>query len=208
MKVLSLIGDIHGSRTVTDRESLQKRLAAALKTVNRQNDSLLSPYTITLGDEFQAVYRDAGRLFRDIWSIIPEVYPHKIRFAIGVGPLTTEINPRQAIGMDGPAFHYARSGIQDMKESPYLFRITGENMDHQNLINQSLNLISYWIDNWEKNRFLILLGLYLGKSSKQMATALGISTVAVYKNINAGALEVVKSLTQEIGVLIDRELGR
>ncbi len=208
MYVVAVIGDIHSSRAAKDRQELQHKLLSTLKKVNRRNKSLLSPFTITLGDEFQAVYQNANNLFIDIWTIVTELYPQKFRFAFGVGNLTTQINRKQAIGMDGPAFHYARQCIQDLKETSNLFKILGEQLAYPEILNQSLNLISHQIAGWEKNRFRILAGLYRNESSKEMSTKLGISTVAVYKNINAGALKVIKTLTLEIGKVVNNSLEK
>ncbi len=207
MSVIVLIGDIIGSREVADRKGLQEHFSSVLNQANHENSDLLSPFTITLGDEFQAVYKSSGRLFQDIWSILAGMYPSKVRFAVGIGKLTTPINPEQAIGMDGPAFHYARSGIQELKESSYLFRIDGENLPGQNLLNQCLFLLSHICQGWEKNRFTILAGLMKNNTAKMLAAELGISTVAVYKNINAGALDVVMTMGKEISRQIDPALG-
>lgn len=206
MNVIALIGDISESRKVKNRDELQRKLRAALEEVNRDNPALLSPFTITLGDEFQAVYRNADRLFRDLWTILLKIFPQKVRFSLGMGILTTEINPRQAIGMDGPAFYHARSGIQELKKSGYLFRIVGDGIPHLNLLNQTLNLISHQSSNWSKNRLKILIGLLEGKNASALAQELSISRVAVYKNINAGALEVICELGSEISEILNRRL--
>ncbi len=206
MNVIALIGDISESRKVKNRDELQRKLRAALEEVNRDNPALLSPFTITLGDEFQAVYRNADRLFRDLWTILLKIFPQKVRFSLGMGILTTEINPRQAIGMDGPAFYHARSGIQELKKSGYLFRIVGDGIPHLNLLNQTLNLISHQSSNWSKNRLKILIGLLEGKNASALAQELSISRVAVYKNINAGALEVIRELGSEISEILNRRL--
>ena len=207
MKVIALIGDISESRKVKKRDELQKKLRAALEEVNRDNPALLSPFTITLGDEFQAVYRNADRLFRDLWTILLRIFPQKVRFSFGVGILTTEINPQQAIGMDGPAFYHARSGIQELKKSDYLFRIVGDRIPYQNLLNQTLNLISHESSNWGMNRLKILIGLLEGKNAASLAQELSISRVAVYKNIKAGALEVIHELGNEIRAILNRQLN-
>lgn len=207
-KIIALIGDILSSREVSEREALQQKLEYTLNQVNRRNPALLSPYTITLGDEFQAVYRNADSLFEDIWRIMLGIFPRRIRFSIGVGTLSTPINRRQAIGMDGPAFHFAREGIQQLKKTPYLLKLSGEAFPEQELINYSLNLISANINTWEKNRLQILVGLLLGKKRKDLAGQLGISTVAVYKNIKAGALEAIIGIGRETAELINRELAQ
>ncbi len=92
--------------TVADRAGLQKSLLGVLARLNKSHaGSLLSPFTLTLGDEFQALLPDASALWRMIANIQAELHPVRVRFGIGVGEIVTEINREAALGMDGPAFH-------------------------------------------------------------------------------------------------------
>ena len=57
MNVVALIADIVDSRAIPERARFQRSLKTTLAAVNkRSRRSLLSPVTLTLGDEFQAVY--------------------------------------------------------------------------------------------------------------------------------------------------------
>ncbi|MFZ0390793.1 MAG: SatD family protein [Calditrichia bacterium] len=204
--VLTLIGDLAGSRALQNRDHLQKSLQTKLEMINQKSQQVISPFTITLGDEFQAVYKNAGEVFRHIWEIRSEVHPVKVRCAIGIGELSTELNPKQAIGMDGPAFHLARQAVQELKESGFTLQAAAENMPELPLINESLKLISHISDKWEKNRVEILAAFLRGEDSQSIARALNISSVAVYKNRKAGALEVILQLQQQVAFLLNRKL--
>lgn len=206
-QLIALIADIVQSREIKDRDKFQQRLQNQLQTINKRNKNLLSPYTLTLGDEFQAVYSKADNLFNDIWAIMSGLYPHKARFALGVGTLATPVNPKRAIGMDGPAFHFARNGISDLKETSYLIKIAGEQIPHLTLLNNCLYLMSQSTANWSANRFQVLNGLLAGWSRKKIAGQLGISTVAVYKNINKGSLDVLIDLNKEICKMLNEALA-
>ena len=207
MNLIALIGDIVKSREINDRNKFQKKFENQLQKLNTENPRLLSPYTLTLGDEFQAVYGKADGLFNNIWQLMIALYPQKVRFALGIGELTTPINPERAIGMDGPAFHYARSGISELKKTSYLIKINSEAIPHLNLLNNTLYLISRISDNWSLNRFQVMSGLMNGWSRNKIAQSLDISTVAVYKNIKAGSLDVIIDLLKEIGGYLNEVLG-
>lgn len=206
MNYISLIGDIVNSRGIKSRDTFQKKLDSELKKINKENPNLLSPYTLTLGDEFQAVYGKADNLFIDIWKLMIGLHPQKVRFALGVGTLTTPVNPKRAIGMDGPAFHYARSGISELKKTPYLMKIEGQNIKHLSLMNNTLFLISQVSGGWGLNRFQVLNGLLQGWASNKIASSLGISAVAVYKNIKAGSLDLIIDLQKEISNVLNEVL--
>lgn len=124
MNRVVIIGDIVASKQIENRNEVQENLNQVLSHLNypHRND-LLSNYTITIGDEFQVVLSEFDSVFSDIINISVNLYPVKVRFAIGIGTLSTPINEEQAIGMDGPAFYLARHGIEGLKKTGSLFRI-------------------------------------------------------------------------------------
>lgn len=203
-----IIGDIEGSRELqeADREELQQKLKEELESINREADGLASPYTLTLGDEFQAVYTETEELFTHCWKILSAVHPVKVRFSIGVGSVVTPINPKQAIGMDGPAFHAARDGIEQMKESGYLLQLGYEEFPDAvllNILNGTLHLISREIRNWNKNRITMLHLLKAGLDYKEISSRLGLSQTAFYKNKEAGMLDEILDLTDNMTELFN-----
>lgn len=208
---LILIADIESSKEIRekDREELQKALQEVLERLNKENESLASPYTITLGDEFQAVLKSADRLFIDIFTILAALHPVSVRFSLGIGSVATPINKEQAIGMDGPAFHEAREGIQQLKEDGFLFslRIEGEDNPQLKIVNNSLQLIAKEMRKWNKRRLSILQMIKEGFDYKVIAEKLEISKVSFYKNKDAGALDIIDELSDNIVQIINQKLG-
>ena len=201
---LALIADIVASKKIPERGKFQRELKEELERINReQSIHLLSPYTITLGDEFQAVYRHYSTVVADIWRIIAAIYPQKIRFALGYGLLTTDINEIQAIGMDGPAFHQARRGINHLKEGERtLIRLEGENLLGKDLLNQSLELMSLHQDSWKERTQRIFWGMLEGRSAESLSQieveGKTISERAVYKQIHHNHLKEYVSFSETL----------
>jgi hypothetical protein len=191
MSYLVLIGDIIASRHSPDRKDLQNRLKALLKKLNHRKPKPISPYTLTLGDEFQAVFDTADYVFRDIVQIMESLHPDQVRFSLGLGNITTELNRNQALGMDGPAFYRAREGITRLKDSGELLDLSGLPDSWAPLAEGSLRLLSQRIQKWEANRLAVLHGLLVGDPVKTIAANLGVTEQAVYKNIRSGGLEAV-----------------
>lgn len=208
---LVLIADIESSKEIKEeeRKALQVRLQQELDYLNQADNAPVSPYTITLGDEFQAVFKNSGMLFVHLFRILAILYPVKVRFSLGVGGIATSINTEQAIGMDGPAFHEARQGIEILKESGFLFHLSveEENNTTLKLINNSLQLLSHEIQTWKKNRLSILYLLKEGYDYKKIVDHLDISPPAFYKNKEAGALDVVSKLIDNITELINQQIA-
>lgn len=208
MKKIVLIGDIVASKKIKNRAEVQKKLVRLFKNINENNKTLDSPFTITLGDEFQALYNKADNIFKDIWQIMYVLYPERVRFSIGVGELNTKVNKKQAIGMDGPAFYNARSGLDELKEYSFLFNISGEDIENIDFTRQVLFLVSRVITKWKTSRMKIFDSLYQGNTVKTIARKLKISDKAVYKNIDTGGMYMVMALFEEISNLLNKAIKK
>jgi hypothetical protein len=206
MKIAALIGDIVRSRELDHRPQFQHLLENTLQGINGEAEGLGSPYTITLGDEFQAVYTDSIVLFADIFEILAKIFPVKARFAIGIGELTTALNPRQALGMDGPVFHQARDTIMRMKKGDTLVALAAPTMPIWTLANHSFAYYSRQILKWDQNRLWILSMMLRGEKPVEIIERLEISKVAVYKNIHAGGLDELAPFCQELSRAINLAL--
>ena len=205
MKKLVLIGDIVASKRIKNRKEIQKKLQNLFKSFNN-NKEIISPFTITLGDEFQAVFSKADNIFKYLWEVLFVIYPVQVRFSFGIGDITTSINTVQAIGMDGPAFYNAREGLTELKQKAFLFNLVHNDEKKIMLIKQVLFLLSHLTSGWKESRFKILSLLYDDMSVFKVAKKMKISDKAVYKNIDAGALANIISITKIISMEINNLL--
>ena len=162
MKYLVLIGDVLGSKQLPARAQFQRRLKLSLRGLNTRRKSLISPYTLTLGDEFQAVYRHASGLFADIFTILAQVAPVQARFAVAVGEIVTPINPRQSIGMDGPAFHRARARLEKLKGQGRLLGLHDTGEARWRLPGSTLAVLSGLMEGWRQKRLQLFSGMLTG----------------------------------------------
>ena len=205
-KYIVIIGDIISSRTIEKRNVLQNKLLNVFKELNASDyeNHLISPYTITLGDEFQAVYKKSDYLLLDSIKILEKALPQKIRFSFGIGEISTDINRKQAIGMDGSAFHFAREGINDLKKQrgDYKFNIYGlEDPELEKLFNNSLYIFSNLLEGWNKSRYFILRKTIAGRPIKEIAKELDFTETAVYLNIYKGNIREMIAIQE---VMINR----
>ncbi len=204
-KRIALVADIVGSRKIQERITFDGRLVKCLKDLSNRNPHILSPYTL-IGDEIQAVFSGGNLLFRDAASILSTIHPVKMRFSYGVGTLIKPINPEQAVEMDGPAFYRARDGVNLLKETGYLFTVVGEDVPRVDLVREALNLVSHEMEEWNENRLRTLAMRQEGVAVKEIADELGISDKAVYKTIDAGALDVIMRVFDEIESAVETSL--
>ncbi|MGC3941380.1 SatD family protein [Streptococcus koreensis] len=109
---LALIADVIDSKMVQERFNLQKQLEKTLRKMNELfGDYLASCFTLTLGDEFQALLKVDAPVFQIIDTLRSELTPTQLRFGIGLGEIATAIDPLQSIGADGSAYWNARAAI-------------------------------------------------------------------------------------------------
>lgn len=118
MNYIAIIGDLVNSKEIVERAAVQQQLNAILEKVNqdpRFMPVIRSKFTITIGDEFQALLNTADGLFEILARIELAMHPIEIRFGIGIGKILTEIGP-YSVGADGPAFWHARAAIEHIHE--------------------------------------------------------------------------------------------
>lgn len=206
---IALIGDIVKSRELEDRKKHQTKLKRKLTSINKKNTSLLSPFTITLGDEFQALYKNADEVFINIFELLSTLYPLKIRFSIGIGKISTAINKKSALGMDGEAFYIARDNIKIMKKNDSLFHVGGLNDSIEKLSNLNMQLISNQVVTWNQNRLLIFSNLIKGERKySKISKSLSISERAIYKNISSSSLDVIVDIFYELMMIINQSIKK
>lgn len=202
-----IIADLVASRRLPARAQFQRRLKTVLQGINaRAGRALASPYTLTLGDEFQAVYRDANLVFADIMSIQAEIAPVQARFAVATGPLATNVNAAQAIGMDGPAFHRARALLDRLKDEQRLFGVQTGDAPDWTLAGGTLAVLSGITESWLPKRFEVLAGLLGGMSRPELAKKADITIRAVNKNIRAADLDEWKRILDDIARSLNEQI--
>lgn len=208
MLYTALIGDVVQSRAVENRREVQRRFAAVCAELNTEGArlGLVAPFTVTLGDEFQAVFANAERLWECIFRMEAALAPVGIRFAIGVGEISTDIQRDTALGMDGPAFHHARAAMDVLKKQDTRYRVGGLG-EEGDFINATLALIAYNRVKWRAPRVLTLASLLQGKTVKEICLLTHSSEQAVYRNIRDGALETVVTLLAGIARQLQQALA-
>lgn len=214
---IAIIGDIKNSKELENRRDTQIKLNSVLNNINAKYKSVISAkFMITLGDEFQGLLCRGDGALDIIEEIQRAMYPVKIRFGIGVGQITTEINAEMAIGADGPGYYKAREAIEMLKNSEYRNKTQAANIrieveDDENSITIMLNtifsLMAVIQDNWSRRqREIVWAYEQYGGSQLECAERLNISQSSVQRSlINSNyyaykdAKETVNTVLREIG---------
>ena len=201
MMYIALIGDIIESKKIQDRAQVQQQLLRLMKELNWQyQDYLISPFTVTTGDEFQALFSPNSYMFQIIDQLSVAFSPYEIRFGIGVGEMVTEINKEQSIGSDGPAYWLAREAINHIhdKNDYGINHISVFLADEEVTwtVNAMLAACSFIQSKWTEVQYDVLKQLLTENiydetlSHKEIARSLGITPSAFNKRIKASGLKI------------------
>ena len=126
-----LMADIIGSRNY-DQLAIATMLAKLTDQINKEQAALiLSPLTVTLGDEFQAVCKNEEASVQLVYEIEKQMflrgYPCYLRYIVYQGPIDTALNPDIAHGMLGEGLSKAREILISEKRNHFNFRLKNEN---------------------------------------------------------------------------------
>ena len=198
---LALIADVIDSKMVQERFELQKQVEKTLQKMNEVfGDYLASRFTLTLGDEFQALLKVDAPVFQIIDTLRSELTPTQLRFGIGLGEIVTAIDPLQSVGADGPAYWNARAAINfvhqknDYGNTQIYFSSGKENQDFfvNALISSGEAIRSSWRDSQEEILLnLLKRSVYSETFSQQdLAQSLAINPSALSKRLKSSSIRV------------------
>lgn len=198
---LALIADVIDSKMVQERLDLQKQVEKTLQKMNELfGDYLASRFTLTLGDEFQALLKVDAPVFQIIDTLRSELTPTQLRFGIGLGEIVTAIDPLQSVGADGPAYWNARAAINfvhqknDYGNTQIYFSSGKENQDFfvNALIASGEAIRSGWRDSQEEILLnLLKRSVYSESFSQQdLAQSLGLNPSALSKRLKSSSIRV------------------
>ena len=198
---LALIADVIDSKMVQERFNLQKQLEKTLRKMNELfGDYLASCFTLTLGDEFQALLKMDAPVFQIIDTLRSELSPTQLRFGIGLGEIVTAIDPLQSIGADGPAYWNARAAINlvhqknDYGNTQVYFSSGNDSKDL--LVNALIASGEAIRSGWRGSQEEILLDLLKRSvysetfSQQELAQSLAIQPSALSKRLKSSSIRV------------------
>ena len=194
---IAIIGDLKNSRILNDRNRVQNQLKNLLNRVNEKySEDISAKFMITLGDEFQGLLHDGAHVMDMIEEIQREMHPVEIRFGIGVGPITTDINVEMAIGADGPGYYKARQAIDFLKEneqksmthaSDIRIEFDGDNAEAAAVMNTVFSLLTVIKAHWtERQREIIRDTMENKDSQAKSAVRLKVTQSSIQRGLTGG----------------------
>lgn len=206
-EMATLIGDVVGSRTATDRRALHARLEETVARVNTLTTPA-QPVRITVGDEFQGAWVRRGQAVHAAlllrMSLLPDV---DTRYGLSYG----EVTPLSEDGsvQDGPGWWQAREAITVAKEQESAARADGrvvrtrwrEDSPLGLTLDIALRHRDLLVADLDERSQRLLAGLLAGATQRRLAEVEAISPAAVSRRVHRDALDHLVDLDSQLEAL-------
>ena len=192
---------------LNSREKNQKNLIEDFRNCttyinNKYKKNILSPLTITLGDEFQGVIKNLSNSIKIIVEleefIIKNNFPMKLRYVLYFGEIETEINSNIAYEMLGNGLTDSRRIINNMKEKDSRFYIDIKEESKNSILNNGFNILQNIVDKWKIEKdYEIIYSLIEFKDYKIVSEKLNKNRSLVWKrerNLNISSYTSAKEI--------------
>jgi hypothetical protein len=186
MKNIILMADIVNIRA-NNSAIVMKHFKKMIKIINHFfENSIESPLTITLGDEFQCVVKTTKSAVEIIFFIeeyiVTNKVPFQLRFVINDGKIETKINTRRSYEMLGEGLTNARNDLNELKKSNSRFYFSVENVLICKIFNDSFKIYQAIIDNWNPKKDYSLITHFMEhKDYKKVAILLNKDKSQIWK---------------------------
>jgi hypothetical protein len=168
-----LMGDVIESRK-RNATSLRQQLESLLATCNRDlKPNIVSPYTTTLGDEFQGIAGSLHAVAETIFCLdearIKKQYDFMIRYVAHYGEIQTPINTDVAYGMMGPGLTKARDLLTDKRrgEPRFCFDLPDTRLAEN--LTRLFSVIDGLTDRWKQRDFSLITDMLASTNNEEVA---------------------------------------
>jgi hypothetical protein len=155
---------------------LMTQLKDVVTTINKEKGAnLISPLTITLGDEFQGLSNSMENGIKTIFDIeekiVQKQYKLKLRYVLYFGQIETEINNKIAYEMLGEGLTNARKEYNSLKNKEVRFkiRLTKNELNKETYLNKAFSIYQNFVDSWKEKDLKIVKEFLLQEDYKIVA---------------------------------------
>lgn len=199
------MADIIDSRKQPSKK-LMRDFQNVVKSINfKYRKHLLSPLTITLGDEFQGVLKSYDSALRLILEMEEEIVKQggkfKLRYVLNYGDIETKLNHEIAYGMMGRGLTKSREALEELKDTDVRFLVILDSATDAEIMNNLFKLYDRVISDW-KGKDLDYVKLFLeDKTYQEVASELGVNLTSAWRRLRSLKMEdyyICKSLILKI----------
>lgn len=197
-----LMGDVIGSSDYNARQ-LRQEFMGLVSSCNEQLDyGIISPYTVTLGDEFQGVATSLRTTIEAIFhmeeSVLGGGLPFKIRYAAVHGEIDTPVNRQKAHTMMGDGLTQAREILTDKRRGKPRFRFNLSNPHTMNQLNRLFLVLDGLTCRWDVGDGPLILDMLASSHNEEVGLKHGKNRTQIWKRRKHLLIEEYRALKDAI----------
>ncbi len=197
-----LMGDIVSSRQYKGGK-LNQAFSHLVSYCNRElSAGILSPYTITLGDEFQGIAGSLRSAIESIFCIeeacLRSSISFKLRFVLLYGRIDTPINKRIAHGMMGPGLLKAREILNNKKRGAPRFRFALPDQKLTLQLSRLFSVLESLISEWHEKDFSLIADMLANDNNDEVGKKHGKNRSQIWKRRKSLRINEYKTINKVI----------
>ena len=214
MKYHIVMADVVNSRSYKGTELLPVFQGLVATCNERFHRDLLSPYTITLGDEFQGVVASLKAAVDTIFFLdetLLDLEPSfRLRYVIVLGEIDTPVNPFIAHGMAGPGLTLARELLAKKRRGRPRFQISIQGMGAEVQMTMLFRLVELLSAHWHRKDYRLINELLHVDNDEEVASKFHKNRSQIWKRRKSLQIEeymIVKTLIYQAIAGIEGDNG-
>lgn len=197
-----LMGDIIRSRSYDARELRREFMQLMSSCNSKLAGEILSPYTVTLGDEFQGVARSLRGLFDAVFYLeetsLQKSLKFKIRYVGLHGEIETPVNRMKAHGMMGAGLARARKLLTDKRRGKSRFQFEFPNVQMTKALNRLFLVIDGLISRWSPDDGPLILDMIADTINVEVGKKHGKNRTQIWKRRKHLLIEEFRALKEVV----------
>ena len=211
-KYFILMGDVIGSRGF-DATKLGRQLMSLLSACNGDlKTEILSPYTTTLGDEFQGIATSLHAAAKCIFYLeetrIKNKYDFGVRYVAHYGEIQTSITTEIAYGMMGPGLTKARALLTDKRRGQPRFYFDLPDKRLAENLTRLCRVIDGLTDRWDRQDYSLISDMLSDQNNEEVAAKHGKNRSQIGKRRKYLLIEEYRLTKAVVLDLIDATEGK
>jgi len=171
-KYYILMGDVIGSSDY-EPENLGNNLKKLVHSANEDlRNKTLSPYTVTLGDEFQGVTKSLTSGIETLFYFeeqrLAKELDFKLHYVLHFGKIETEINRETSYGMLGKGLTEAREKLTAKKRDRKRFNFSLEIKEQSEQLNRLFEVLEGITEKWKPDDFALILDMIQNDNDQEV----------------------------------------
>lgn len=202
-----IMGDVISSRN-HQAAGLMDGMQNLINTTNKRwENNLLSPLTVTLGDEFQGAGASLAGAIGVLLSLeetsLKEQAKFEFRYVVHYGVIETEINTDRAHGMLGEGLTRARE-LLDSKNKKYRFTISLDDSFKSTSLTGLFKVLDGIKGKWNLNNYPLIYDMIHKSKDNKVADIHGKNASQVWKMRRNNLIQEYRELKEVINMFIEQ----